>query len=199
MLLIDSGTTRDEGHRLAADVLALTGRPVTHVVLTHHHFDHVLGSSVFVDAALYAAPGVVEAMTVGAAHLATDAVGYGADAHAVEAAAAELRPPGHLITATVTLDLGGRAVDVLRPGRGHTHDDVIVVVPAVPTVVFCGDLIEESGEPAIADDSDVAAWPTTLDRLLAIGGPDAVYVPGHGAVVDATFVARQREWLKARL
>jgi glyoxylase-like metal-dependent hydrolase (beta-lactamase superfamily II) len=62
-------------------------------------------------------------------------------------------------------------------------------------VVFSGDLIEESGDPAIDADSDLAAWPATLDRLLAVGGPDANYVPGHGSVVDAEFVRRQRDWL----
>jgi hypothetical protein len=30
--------------------------------------------------------------------------------------------------------------------------------------------------------------------VCACGG-DAVYVPGHGAVVDANFVRRQRQWL----
>jgi glyoxylase-like metal-dependent hydrolase (beta-lactamase superfamily II) len=63
-------------------------------------------------------------------------------------------------------------------------------------VVFTGDLIEESGDPAIDVDSDVAAWPATLDRLLAVGGPDAIYVPGHGSVVNAEFVRRQRDWLR---
>jgi hypothetical protein len=28
---------------------------------------------------------------------------------------------------------------------------------------------------------------------------DGVFVPGHGAVVDAVFVRRQRDWLRARL
>ena len=53
-------------------------------------------------------------------------------------------------------------------------------------------------DPAIDAGSDVAAWPRTLDRVLALGGRDAVYVPGHGAVVDADFVLRQRDWLAAR-
>lgn len=65
-------------------------------------------------------------------------------------------------------------------------------------VVFSGDLIEESADPAIDEDSDVAAWPATLDRVLAIGGPDAIYVPGHGSVVGAEFVRRQRDWLSSR-
>ena len=62
-------------------------------------------------------------------------------------------------------------------------------------VVFCGDLVEESGEPCVDHDSDLQAWPTTLDRVLAAGGPSAAYVPGHGAVVDAEFVRRQADWL----
>ena len=66
-----------------------------------------------------------------------------------------------------------------------------------PLVVFTGDLVEESADPAIDADSDIAAWPATLDRILAIGGPDALYVPGHGKVVDAGFIRRQRDWLKA--
>lgn len=77
---------------------------------------------------------------------------------------------------------------------------MIVVVPPVSgadrTVVFCGDLVEESGDPAIDADSDVTSWPVTLDRLLDAGGADAVYVPGHGAVVDAVFVRKQQEWLR---
>jgi glyoxylase-like metal-dependent hydrolase (beta-lactamase superfamily II) len=78
---------------------------------------------------------------------------------------------------------------------------VVVVVPRGDggrTVVFSGDLIEESADPAIDADSDVVAWPATLDRLLAIGGADAIYVPGHGSVVGAEFVRRQRDWLSSR-
>ncbi|HSX97971.1 MAG TPA: MBL fold metallo-hydrolase, partial [Streptomyces sp.] len=37
-----------------------------------------------------------------------------------------------------------------------------------------------------------------LDRLLALGGEDALYVPGHGAVVDAAFVRAQRDALARR-
>jgi hypothetical protein len=35
--------------------------------------------------------------------------------------------------------------------------------------------------------------------MVALGGPDAIYVPGHGAAVDAPFVRAQRDWLAARL
>jgi glyoxylase-like metal-dependent hydrolase (beta-lactamase superfamily II) len=61
--------------------------------------------------------------------------------------------------------------------------------------VFCGDLVEESNDPFIDAESDTTAWPATLDQLLSAGGADAVYVPGHGASVDARFVRRQQQWL----
>ena len=49
-----------------------------------------------------------------------------------------------------------------------------------------------------AADAVPAHWPAALDRLLALGGEDALYVPGHGAVVDAGFVRAQRDALAAR-
>lgn len=65
-------------------------------------------------------------------------------------------------------------------------------------MVFCGDLVEESGEPQAGPDAAPHAWPAALDRLLLLGGETALYVPGHGAVVDARFVRAQRDALAAR-
>jgi glyoxylase-like metal-dependent hydrolase (beta-lactamase superfamily II) len=102
------------------------------------------------------------------------------------------------------INLGDRSVTVTHLGYGHTSADLVVVVPAAndehgsPVVVFTGDLVEESADPFIDADSDLTAWPATLDRLLAVGGPDAIYIPGHGRIVDAEFVRRQRDWLIAR-
>lgn len=201
ILLIDSGTTLLEAHAIADDVHELTGRAVTMVVLTHHHFDHILGAAGFVGARVSAAPAVTDALTRQRAQLRADAIEYGADAREVDRAIAGARRPDREILLD-DLDLGDRSVYIEHPGRGHTdHDLIAVVAPATSadrTVVFCGDLVEESGDPAIDAGSDLHQWPQTLDRLLALGGPDAVYVPGHGAVVNAEFIARQRDWLTSR-
>lgn len=201
VLLIDCGTTMDEAGRIAADVRELTGRAVTDVVLTHHHFDHILGSAGFPDARLYAAAPVAEVLESGGAGLRADALEYGADEAGVDAAITRLRAPDH-VTTRERIDLGDRVVTIEHPGRGHTDHDLVVVVPAVrprdQTIVFCGDLIEESGDPAIDSRSDLKSWPETLLRLVELGGADARYVPGHGAVVDAEFVRRQADWLADR-
>jgi glyoxylase-like metal-dependent hydrolase (beta-lactamase superfamily II) len=169
---------------------------VTHLVMTHHHFDHILGSGGFPGARTYAAAPVAEALSTGSDAVRAYALQYGVDPENLDRAIAAARAPDHVIE-NVDIDLGGRSVRVEHPGRGHTDHDLIVVVPTTGPgpVVFCGDLIEESADPAIDEGSDVAAWPESLNRVLAVGGEDARYVPGHGAVVDAGFVRRQRDWL----
>jgi glyoxylase-like metal-dependent hydrolase (beta-lactamase superfamily II) len=198
-LLVDTGSTLTEATAIDADVQQIAGRRVTHVVLTHKHFDHVLGSGYFTEADIYCAPQVFDYLTTATGQLRDDALRYGADAVEIDRAIAALRPPQHSVDNAV-VDLGNRSVTIAHLGRAHTDADLVVVVSGNDgdrVVVFTGDLIEESGDPAIDADSDVAAWPDTLDRLLTVGGPDAIYVPGHGSVVDADFVRRQQDWLRS--
>ena len=92
-------------------------------------------------------------------------------------------------------DLGGRTVSITHPGLRHTRHHLIVsMTDRSRPVVLCGDLVEESGDPVADANTDVAAWPAT-ERLLKIGGPKGVFVPGHGAVVDIAFVRRPQRWL----
>jgi len=200
VLLIDCGTTLAEAGGIAEDVRELTGSEVTHLVMTHHHFDHILGSGGFPGAQTYATAPVAAALSTGIGAIRAYALRYGADPVDLELAIAAVRTPDHIIENT-HIDLGDRVLRVEHPGRGHTDHDLIVVVPTSGPgpVVFCGDLIEESADPAIDEGSDVAAWPQTLDRVLAMGGDDARYVPGHGAVVDTEFVRQQRDWLADRV
>lgn len=211
-LLVDTGTTLEEAASIDRDVRDLTGCRVTHVVLTHKHFDHILGSSAFAASKIYCAPEVLEYLSSATDQIREDALRYGADARQIDGAIAALRPPHHgayLAVHEAVVDLGDRTVTITHPGRGHTTSDLVVAMPTTDRadgssgdegrmVVFTGDLVEESADPAIDADSDVTAWPATLDRILVIGGPDAVYVPGHGKAVDAEFIRRQRDWLLLR-
>ncbi|MFC8711069.1 MBL fold metallo-hydrolase [Streptomyces sp. NPDC057197] len=202
-LMVDAGSSLAEGARLRARARELTGGDVTHLALTHPHFDHVLGAAAFDGAEILAAEG---ARTVlgdarGRAELREDAVRQGLDAAAAEEAAAALPVPGREVRGRLALPLGGGREAVLAElGAAHsTHDlAVLVPVPGGRPVVFCGDLVEESGEPQAGPDAAPSRWPAALDRLLALGGEDARYVPGHGAVVDAAFVRAQRDALAAR-
>ncbi|MFF2061430.1 MBL fold metallo-hydrolase [Streptomyces sp. NPDC058200] len=198
-LLYDTGSTVREGEAIRAQVAALLGedRRVTHIALSHAHFDHVLGTAAFPEAEVYGAVGLAD-LLAGGAGLYESAVHHGvSEAEATEAVDLLVRP-GHAVSGSLTLDLGGRQVTLANAGPGHSAHDLALLVPASPPVLFCGDLVEESGEPQAGPDAIPARWPAALDRLLALGGADAVYVPGHGAVVDAAFVRAQRDALAAR-
>jgi len=83
-LLIDTGTTLTEARTVGADAETMAGREISHIVLTHHHIDHVLGASAFDGAAVYCTPAVATTMADSAERLRADAVGYGADQREVD-------------------------------------------------------------------------------------------------------------------
>ncbi|CAM5534746.1 MBL fold metallo-hydrolase [Streptomyces tanashiensis] len=201
VLLYDTGSSLAEGAELRTQIAALSGgRKVTHIALSHPHFDHVLGTAVFAGAEVFGAVGSDDLLGGARAReeLRADAVAQGLDAEAAEAAADVLVAPRHVVSGEWTLDLGDRQVLLANVGPGHSGHDLALCVPGAREVVFCGDLVEESGEPQAGPDAIPSRWPDALDRLLALGGEEAAYVPGHGAVVDATFVRAQRDELARR-
>ncbi|HEX5566310.1 MAG TPA: MBL fold metallo-hydrolase [Streptomyces sp.] len=203
VLVVDAGASLGEGARIRKELCGRFGRAVTHVVLTHPHFDHVLGVAAFSGVEVYGAVGIGERLALSRERLRDDAVRHGADPSAVDEAVDVLVLPRHQVTGELTVPLGDREVLLANVGPGHTAHDLAVLVPGGGRdggrdIVFCGDLVEESGEPQAGPDAHPAHWPAALDRLLALGGEDALYVPGHGAVVDAAFVRAQRDALARR-
>lgn len=200
VLVVDTGASLAAGARIRRELRALLSRPATHVALTHPHFDHVLGTAAFSGVRVYGAVGTTELLRTGSEELRADAVRHGASAEEAEEATDVLVAPGHEVSGEQVVSLGDREVVLVNVGPGHTGHDLAVLVPGKPgpDVVFCGDLVEESGEPQAGPDAQPQRWPAALDRLLELGGEHARYVPGHGAVVDATFVRAQREALAHR-
>ncbi|CAM5706231.1 MBL fold hydrolase [Streptomyces badius] len=202
VLLYDTGSTLREGVELRRQAEALLGRRVTHIALSHPHFDHVLGTAAFAGVRVYGSAGLTALLRDGGQGLYGDAVRHGVPEDEAARSADTLVVPHHEVHGERTLDLGGgRRVLLADLGPAHSGHDLAVVVPGSdgePPVVLCGDLVEESGDPQAGPDAAPARWPAALERLLELGGEDALYVPGHGAVVDAAFVRKQRAALAER-
>ncbi|NKQ56785.1 MBL fold metallo-hydrolase [Amycolatopsis sp. K13G38] len=188
-LVIDTGGDETQGAEYAAAVRGITSLPWV-VVITHAHFDHHFGTRAFLPCPVWAHERCAAAMNDDRPEWVETFRREGKPELARRLAAARPVPPTDVLTAEVTLDLGGRAVTLLHPGRAHTDHDVAVHVPGAG-VVFTGDLVE--AEPAIGPDSHVREWPAALDRLLDLGAH--TYVPGHGDPVGAEFVRAQRDRL----
>jgi cyclase len=92
---------------------------------------------------------------------------------------------------SVTISLGKRRVQLVRPGRGNTAGDAFLYLPD-ERVLLTGDLVTVPCPfPGTAYFAD---WIRALDRLESIGA--TTIVPGHGEVQrDYTYVRMVRELL----
>jgi glyoxylase-like metal-dependent hydrolase (beta-lactamase superfamily II) len=193
-LVVDTRADIAQGRELAAAVREITALP-WQVVLTHAHFDHCFGTLAFLPADIWAEHRCNTALAdTGALQRAYWADWYRRTGRSEDAARiAEVTPvlPDRLVHGSATVDLGGRTVTLLHPGAGHTDHDLVVHVPDA-AVLFAGDLVEQGAPPSF-DDAYPRIWPSTVDKLLALGAHTVV--PGHGDPVDADFVAAQRDEL----
>ena len=86
-----------------------------------------------------------------------------------------LTPPNVTYSTRKVLDLGGREVQLLFLGRGHTNGDTVVFLPK-EKIVATGDLMES--QIAYMGDAQFAEWLTTLDALKRLDFDTDL--PGHG-------------------
>jgi glyoxylase-like metal-dependent hydrolase (beta-lactamase superfamily II) len=103
------------------------------------------------------------------------------EAHAKAIQEVTPKPPNVTFTDLMTLHKGGREVQVLFLGRGHTGGDTMVFLPA-ERIVFTGDFFEGrpgAGVLSYLGDAFIDEWPASLERLKALDFD--IIVPGHGA------------------
>jgi glyoxylase-like metal-dependent hydrolase (beta-lactamase superfamily II) len=198
-LVVDTRGDVEQGAELAEAVREITDKPWT-VVYTHAHFDHCYGTAAFLPCDVWAHEDCHAELTEhGAASRERRAEWYrerGKPEIADALDRTEIHLPDKLFASLAELDLGGRKVVLLHPGKAHTGHDVLVHVPDA-SIVFAGDVIENAPSGFSADsfgvDNDLAHWPAALDAILALNA-DTV-VPGHGNAVGREFVGDQRQKL----
>lgn len=188
-VLIDCGSTPDQGLQLRAAVAELTERPLRGVIVTHGHRDHWFGLAAFDDLESWGHESLADART--------DPTVL-ADAQHLGLTVDDLRVPRHAISLVAGFDLGNLWVETVHVGPGHCPSDMIVVVPD-DQVVFAGDVVEgtpdSQGRPApeYGADSDPEKWALAADAVVsAMQRPSWQAVPGHGPVLDKEEVSWQR-------
>jgi cyclase len=170
---IDTCSTERRTRAYLESVGAVTGRPVTTLVNTHHHGDHTNGNCLLPEATIIGHHRCREALL--ATPLQPPELIFGP----VEWG--ELRQCPPFVTFGDRLDL---FVDELLVelhyigGPAHTVGDVVAWIPE-RSVLFCGDLVFNGGTPFVLMGS-VAGSLSALERLRAFGAE--TIVPGHGGV-----------------
>ncbi len=104
----------------------------------------------------------------------------------------DLRAPDRTFTGELTVEAGGRSVELVEVGPAHTAGDVLVYVPDAKTI-FTGDILFIEGTPIVWD-GPVSNWLAACDRILELDCD--VIVPGHGPLTDAAGVQAVKDYLE---
>ncbi len=193
LLVIDSHASLEAGRQVLADLARLGVGEVLGLVNTHAHFDHCFGNAAFraahPDLPIYAHEDAD--YPAAATRVRDDYEGDPSDPRRDEVLASPLVTADHTFSSVAMLDLGGRLVELVHPGRGHTAGDLVAVVRDAGVVV-AGDVVEESGPPDYGPDCYPHDWVGALDLVLGLTDSDSTIIPGHGTPVGRDFVEEQR-------
>ena len=170
LAVIDPGP--DDPAHLAALLAAIGGRPVTAIVITHHHRDHSPASRPL--AVTTGAP------IVGAAPVAILEGEPRADA----AFDADYAPDRVLAEGDTVSGHGWTLQAIATPG--HTANHLAFALPQAQDgagALFSGDHVMGWSTSVVSPpDGDMGAYMASLEKL--IGRSERVYYPGHGEVID---------------
>jgi glyoxylase-like metal-dependent hydrolase (beta-lactamase superfamily II) len=166
LAVIDPGP--DDLAHLDALARVIAGRPVTAIVVTHHHRDH--------SPATRPLQAMTGAPIVGAAPFELDDHGARADA-SFDAAYA----PDRVLAEGETIRGDGWTLQAIAT-PGHTSNHLAFALPET-NALFSGDHVMGWATTIVSPpDGDMAAYMASLDKLMA--RDDRVYYPGHGEAID---------------
>ena len=159
------------GPGILEKVKSVTDKPVTMIINTHTHGDHVGSNSAFTGNVEFIAQENCKASMEKMPAFQTDE--------------GKKFLPGKTYKDKLSVLSGSEKIDLYYFGRGHTSGDTLVVFPALRTM-HSGDLFAGKNAPIIDTNNggSGADYPVTLAKAAAgLRGVESV-IPGHSAVTD---------------
>lgn len=175
-LVMDAQATPAMARQVIERVAAVTDRPIQYVVLSHYHAVRVLGASAFTGASVIASAETYRLIAERGQEDWDSEYGRFPRLFRDAGSIPGLTWPTMAFSGALTLQLGGREVQLMSLGAGHTSGDIVAWVPDAGTMLT-GDLVEYHSA-CYCGDAKLRQWPTTLNRILDFA-PKAV-VPGRG-------------------
>ncbi|MEG0151071.1 MAG: MBL fold metallo-hydrolase [Comamonas sp.] len=177
VVVIDALGSPALAQELVDKIKAITTKPISHVIVTHYHADHIYGLQIFqaLGAQIVAHVQSREYINSETARL------------RLEASRKDLSPwiddSTQLVSANQwisndaqTLQIGGVDFVLQHMGPAHSPEDMAVFLPQ-SGVLFIGDVVFRNRIPYVGQ-ADSRHWIAALDSLLQL--PVKVIVPGHG-------------------
>jgi 2-keto-4-pentenoate hydratase/2-oxohepta-3-ene-1,7-dioic acid hydratase in catechol pathway/glyoxylase-like metal-dependent hydrolase (beta-lactamase superfamily II) len=177
--------------------------PITEALITHSNGDHTHGNQLL-DASvrIIAAEGTAEEIAHGmppemlamtqTGNLGPVATPYARDRFGhFDFSGIKVRNADLTFDQDLTVDVGGRRINLLNLGPAHTAADSVVHVPDAG-VLFGGDLLFIGCTPIVWA-GPIANWVAACDAMISLDAPTVV--PGHGPVTDPDGIRAVRGYL----
>ncbi|MGH7257981.1 MAG: MBL fold metallo-hydrolase [Nitrospiraceae bacterium] len=166
----------DAAHWLKAEIKKLTDQPVRYVIYSHHHNDHISGGSIFAETALFVSQ-------------------QAARQRLLSNPAPDIPIPDLTFTDRMSIDLGGKHVELIYTGKNHSDNSLVVLLPQ-NKLLFAVDFIPvETVAYRKMQDSYPDEWIESLKQVEAL--EFETLVPGHGKIGKKEHVRQFREYLEA--
>src|SRR6201999_427136 len=166
--------------------------PITDALITHSNGDHTHGNQLL-DASvrIIAAKGTADEIAHGmapemlamaqTANLGPVATKYARDRFGhFDFSGITVRNADQTFDHNLTIEVGGRRIELLNLGPAHTAADSVAHVPDAG-VLFGGDLLFIGCTPIVWA-GPIANWIAACDAMIALDAPTVV--PGHGPITD---------------
>jgi cyclase len=158
------------GQAILDKVKTVTDKPITHILNTHTHGDHVGSNEFFAASVEVVAQASTSANMAKMKNFATPESKHGL--------------PDKTFTDRMTVLSGADAIDLYYFGPGHTNGDAFIVFRALRTM-HAGDIFSRKGTPLLDMNnggSGVKIGDTLAKAAAGIKGVDTV-IPGHSTVM----------------
>lgn len=181
LIMVDTAwgemATKSLLERIKTDI----GKPVTKLVITHHHLDKMAG----VDVMEFAG---VKVFTHPLTPIKAVNAGYPVPNTSVAA----------LKDAKSRTKVG--PVEIAYPGAAHAEENLVVYIPA-QKILYGGCAIKgaEANSMGNISDADIKAWPASLNWVKATYPETRTIVPGHGKGADLSLIDKTLGMIAAKV
>jgi glyoxylase-like metal-dependent hydrolase (beta-lactamase superfamily II) len=173
-VLVTDPINADAAKWLKAEIKKRFNQPIKYLVYSHDHQDHSSGGEVFADTATVVGHELTRAAMAG-----------------------ESRPtalPTVTFSDSMTLHLGGRQINLIYVGRGHSDNSIVMHFPRERTV-FAVDFVSVKRMP-FKNLSDTYI-PDLIDQIRKVENMDFdIIAPGHGKTGTRADVRDHRQYVQ---
>ena len=187
-IVVDSLSNEEMVQAFIAEVKKVTDKPISFLINTHGHGDHIWTNHFFPQAKVICQSKSRE-MTL--EDMKTPPKSYEPMFPGLSFDGAKATLQDIVFEKELVLYQGEREIRLVHNGPAHTTGDVFVHLPQ-ENIVFCGDLLFYQCTP-LALMGYVSGWIDTIDLLAGLDAK--AYVSGHGPVTDKAGLLESQEYL----